>query len=424
MPTSPPSVLPCAQPSDGSRYTIARTRPYNYLRNSGFWFNTLNRAGTFSLFGNQLVGTTTGRDPTFDGWGMTASETGTERQAVDRLTLNTPTADYRQPYYAGKFGLAAGLIQRRFLISQAIESIDVVSMREQVVRFQAKVMVYPAQWPFGGGINSPGYPSTNIVAGGRIRIALAMLSGGTADSLPATFVTNFGLASSDVIPILGTGLSYIAPLTRGVDGGTREEHSIVTSGLSPQELPRLLPRGMRVGGLWRVPASAQNLVVMIWTDRPIRSTGDNNQFMTIHEPSLTVGEIIPEFSPMSTELELARCRRFCCGSFSQTTNVPAQNAGLAGVIRGLVNANGTASGQVVPVRFPVPMRAAPTITTYNPSAANAFVRNTVLGTDATATSSANVGQHGADITFTGVGGGGAWAAGQAVAVHFIANAEL
>lgn len=74
------------------------------------------------------------------------------------------------------------------------------------------------------------------------------------------------------------------------------------------------------------------------------------------------------------------------------------------------------------IRFPVHMRAAPTtLTFYNPSAANAFVRNTTAGSNATATASANVAASGMDATFTGIA---AWTVAQSVALHYTADAEL
>jgi hypothetical protein len=71
-----------------------------------------------------------------------------------------------------------------------------------------------------------------------------------------------------------------------------------------------------------------------------------------------------DYRPYGTELAL--CQRYFCSSFSIGT-APAQNAG-GGMI-----GKGSTSSTTEPIltwQFPVSMRIAPTVTTYNPSAAN------------------------------------------------------
>jgi hypothetical protein len=139
------------------------------------------------------------------------------------------------------------------------------------------------------------------------------------------------------------------------------------------------------------------------------------------EVTLTDGQAIQDWAPQAYQQELARVQRFYAKSFNIDT-LPAQNVGIAGSVRGHVNIAGAVAAQVMGARFPVPMRIAPTtITFYNPSAANAFVRNTAAGTDATATASANAAEQAMDITFTGIA---AWAVGAATAVHYTADAEI
>ena len=57
-------------------------------------------------------------------------------------------------------------------------------------------------------------------------------------------------------------------------------------------------------------------------------------------------------------------------SFLYTT-APAQSAGQDGAIGYLCQVGSTVAGYGVPIRFPVVMRAAPTMTYYSPSAASA-----------------------------------------------------
>jgi hypothetical protein len=71
-----------------------------------------------------------------------------------------------------------------------------------------------------------------------------------------------------------------------------------------------------------------------------------------------------DYRPYTTELQL--CQRYFCSSFSIGT-APAQNLGGGMIGKG---ANGATAEPILCWQFPVSMRAAPTVTTYNPSAAN------------------------------------------------------
>jgi hypothetical protein len=88
------------------------------------------------------------------------------------------------------------------------------------------------------------------------------------------------------------------------------------------------------------------------------------------------------YVPNLYEAELARARRFYRKSFPLGT-APVQNAGVAGA-RCVTNpiANGRPS-QFVP--FDPPMETNPTVTTYNPSAANANWRDVTAAADVTVT---------------------------------------
>jgi hypothetical protein len=83
-------------------------------------------------------------------------------------------------------------------------------------------------------------------------------------------------------------------------------------------------------------------------------------------------------SPLSYEMML--CQRYYRKTFPDGT-VPAQNAGTPGALS-LVAPTTTATGLSFFWSFDIPMRAAPTITTYNPSAANANWRNSTGASDA------------------------------------------
>ena len=81
---------------------------------------------------------------------------------------------------------------------------------------------------------------------------------------------------------------------------------------------------------------------------------------------LEKGSTATSFDYRPYSAELAMCQRYFCSSFSIGT-APAQNLGGGMIGKG---ANGATAEPILCWQFPVSMRAAPTVTTYNPSAAN------------------------------------------------------
>ena len=119
-------------------------------------------------------------------------------------------------------------------------------------------------------------------------------------------------------------------------------------------------------------------------------------------------------------LELAACQRYYQKSFRQTT-APAQNAGLNGAVTLAQALSGALDQTVGGVRLPNVMRTSPTITTFNPSAANAQIRNVTRATDWSSTAAENIGDAGFGIQAVGPVGG---VAGDRALVHYTADAEF
>lgn len=95
-------------------------------------------------------------------------------------------------------------------------------------------------------------------------------------------------------------------------------------------------------------------------------------------------ELQIELSPIATKFqfadaatELMRCQRYFWSTFPVGT-LPGTNKGLKGA---LVATGHTGGHFRVGVHFPVPMRASPTVTTYNPSSSNANWRQVTDGFD-------------------------------------------
>jgi hypothetical protein len=131
---------------------------------------------------------------------------------------------------------------------------------------------------------------------------------------------------------------------------------------------------------------------------------------------LEIGTTATPFERRLYGQELANCQRYFTMSFSQGT-APAQNAGTTNAITGQGQAASAPAYAYAP--FKTTMRATPTITTYNPSAANANWRNTTAGSDINVAVS-NTGDSG-----TFIGSNTQVLAQYAIcAIHYTASAEL
>jgi hypothetical protein len=153
---------------------------------------------------------------------------------------------------------------------------------------------------------------------------------------------------------------------------------------------------------------------------PAAATGDvavtfSGTGVTFARPMLTRGACVEPFTRLAPGLMLMLCQRFYAKTFAPAT-APGYAAGMAG---SLVSHAPTANA-IVPVRwqFPVPMRAVPAITYYNPSAPNAAWSSG--GSSAqTVTGSAT-----SDSVRIGTTTIPTITAGAVTAIHAVADAEL
>lgn len=125
----------------------------------------------------------------------------------------------------------------------------------------------------------------------------------------------------------------------------------------------------------------------------------------------------PELRPITSELP--DNQRYYRKSFPQGT-APAQSGGVTGAV---CVKNPIALGDPsVMIYFNPPMRAAPTITTYNPSASNANWRDTTSGTDVTV--SVDPATAKGDSGFLIATSGTVTTLGDILAIHYTASSEL
>lgn len=140
----------------------------------------------------------------------------------------------------------------------------------------------------------------------------------------------------------------------------------------------------------------------------------------LYGANMVLGSYAAPVMPMPYPMMLQRAQRYFCKTFPIET-APAQNTGSA--LGALVYRAGVAgvSNQGLRWQYPVRMRAAPTVTLYNPSATNSNWRNVTDGADSGASSTDQLGESSVFVTNAQAAGD---AAGELLAVHAAASARI
>lgn len=118
-------------------------------------------------------------------------------------------------------------------------------------------------------------------------------------------------------------------------------------------------------------------------------------------------------------IERLICMRYLEKSFPLAT-APANNAGVAGSMRFSQAVGAAAAQRAMQETFQVPKCKNPTITFYNPSAANALARNVTAAADVAGIATTDINEYGFSFDVTTAAGS---AAGSDNAVHWLASAE-
>lgn len=360
--------------------------PKNYLCNGGFNFAQRQVPGTLTA----ITPGTASRAYKPDRWFVSNEANDVQFQQND--TIVTPETGLAHRYY-GKFKKITAV--GKVLVGQILTADATAPLRGRRVRLQCTMKRNNAM---------------------TMRLGFAQLvNAGTTDTVPGyvagapsgTFVSAWG--GTGVDPTLGLNVSYITPVVNSADGG-----SIVGSALN-----------CVLGSTWvtysvcfDVPTNCKNLIVMVWSDAQLAV----NDELNMSQGMLVDGVEVVDWQAVPESHEVDEVLRFFNKSFALAT-APAQSAGVAGSVRRPVVIAGavTTSWNGHEIVYPVLMRATPTLTFFNPSAGNAFVRNITLGTDATATAASNGSERSTHINSTGLA---AWAVANDSAVHYTADAEL
>lgn len=354
---------------------LSETSGRNDLQNSGFDFaqrQVLTTVTTYSSVGGRVYGA--------DRWWMSNENASIDYAAVD--TATTPEAGLQARFY-GRIRKITAL--GKFAFGQVIEGTNTMPLRGRVVRVSVKMRYSPN-------------PMT-------VKLGLVQLqNAGTIDTVPSgagLYITAWGAAGTD--PTLGANLAYIAPSI--ADGG-----AIVGNGMECV----LTAAFVRYSATFVVPANCKNLIPTVWT----RNQPAINDMVQFSEFQMSDGYEILDYTPRLVADILPMLQRYYYKTFPILI-APAQNAGLANA--SIAHAVAGAVAAVFGVCYPTTMRAAPTLTYFNPSAANALTRNILKATDATVTSTNANSEAGVVVNVTGPAG---WVAGDGIAIHITADAEL
>lgn len=278
----------------------------------------------------------------------------------------------------------------KFIFSQFLANEDIAHVRGSKVRISVKLKQFVG---------------SNAV----YRLGLLQLnSSGTIDVCPA-FISAIGGAS--VEPTWGTNLVAVSPDASPVgENGTISGVALSITSTAAW---------VRSSAVFTIPANCLNLVPVLYRD----TLGAASDVVGIAEFQMTQGPDLIDYVPLPYEVELNRCLRYFYKTFSYAT-VPAQSLGVTtGCVKWTAGVAGAVAGTWGYFAFAVPMRtASPTITLFNPAAANAQVRQIgATAGDCTASAAAEQTNRGVGITTTP---GASAVVGTILGVHFTADAEF
>jgi hypothetical protein len=226
----------------------------------------------------------------------------------------------------------------------------------------------------------------------------ANYSGG---ALVASFYS--GTAGGEALTMVGAGAGF----TTGAVAGSN-----INMGTPTTTAARLVGTST-----YTIPSDARDLAFRTyWSPTGTAGAADYLEITNIR-----IAEVGTEFVPVTQVTDLNECMRFYRKSFLPATT-PAQNVGAGtGEIR-FPAITAAATVQRPPsVRFGAPMRSTPTITLYNPAAANGEARDITATADCSSTSSTNVSVNGFDLLTTG---NASTSIGNSLGIHWTADARL
>lgn len=357
----------------------------NVLTNGGFAVQQRCATASTAIAG---ISTSTRAGQVADRWAVTASvATNLNWAQID--SSGAPETGLLSRFYGSIISSTAG---KKVMISQFLICSDIAHLRGQKVRVSIK-------------------HNQKVGAGQTYKLGLIQLnSSGTVDVCPA-FLSGAWSTTTGVDPSWGTNLAAIAP-----DASPTGENGTISG--SYLNVTTVATTWTRSSAVFTVPTTAKNLAVVFFSD----ATGGTTDNISVTEFQLTQDAGIVNYVAPPFFEELIRCQAYFYKTFTYAT-VPVTNAGVTtGCVKWSAGVAGAVAGTWSHHQFAQPMWRVPTITLFNPAAANAQVRQIGATAGDCATSS------GSEITtrgcaFTTTPGASA-VVGTILGVHFTAEAEF
>lgn len=329
----------------------------NVLINNGFDLAQRQTPGTLTTISQDAYSA--------DQWRISRENTDLQYQRNDAHAESGLTSRY---YGSFKKITSTG----KFMVYQILEGINSAPLKGRTIVFQARMKASSSK---------------------TIKMAILELqNGGTMDSIPATFVSAWG--ANGVNPTLGSNLAIItAAQSKSVTTAWQNFSVSVT-----------------------VPTNSKNIIVALWSDSQFAA----NDILHVAEAGLYISNTVQTWKPRPFAQELLLCQRYYWKTFALDT-APAQNAGLnTEEFRAPAPVAGANTQRLTKCQFPVTMRAVPTVTLFNPAAANANVRDATAAADCSSPSTTAF-ANGILISCTG---NASTAVGGDLRVHITADAKL
>lgn len=339
--------------------SVAISDTTNYLINGGFDLAQRTTPGSLTTVSDNAYGA--------DRWKMTRENADLQYQRIDGVSETSITSRqygrYKKITNAGKYA-----------VFQILEGHRSMPLRGRTVIFQIKMRA-----------------SASVT----IRMAIMELqTAGTIDSIPNPFITSWNVDGTD--PTFGTNIAIV---------GAAESKSVTTSFETHYVSAT-------------IPGDSKNIICAIWANADIAA----NDTLDVAEAGLYTGTDVLSWSPRFIGDEIYLARRYYWKSFPLDT-APAQNTGIAGLRSFARKAGATAVAAYGFHLLTCQMRTtSATVTAYNPSAANAQVRDITAAADCTATSAAIIAN--AETILVTATGNAATATFNIMEVHVSVDADL
>jgi len=287
----------------------------NYAINGGFDFAQRTTPGTLTAIADGGYGP--------DRWKSYRENADLQYQRVSGSGVSGITSAYYGEYKKITNG-------GKILVCQPLEYLETVRFRGRTVSFQLKMR-------------------SNVARTMKMAI-IELQAAGVADTIPAV-VSAYNADSTD--PTLGANLAVIAtPVSCAVTTNFQ------TFSFSAA-----------------VPSTSKNLLLAVWSDADLAV----NDTLGMAEAGFYYGDTLRSWTPRIYTDEFLLCQRYYWKTFPIDTP-PASNTSANNLTFIANKAGATANGVYFSMILPVILRtASPTMTSYNPSAANAQVRDLSFG---------------------------------------------